>query len=116
MVASLFAGSVQAHAHLEKSTPADGSTLSVAPAALEMTFSEAARLTALSIQSDREARLAIKELPAAVGSSLIVSLASPPLWIHNAVSRAASENVISRAAGAALSLLPSAGVDFSRCA
>ena len=77
VVASLFAGSVQAHAHLEKSTPAEGSTLSVAPAVLEMTFSEAARLTALSIQSDREARQAIKELPAAAGKTLRIAL--PPL-------------------------------------
>lgn len=74
LVASLFAVSVQAHAHLEKSTPANGSTLSAAPAFLEMRFSEAARLTALWIQRDREAKQAIKELPAAADETLRIAL------------------------------------------
>ena len=69
-----MAVSVQAHAHLEKSVPADGSTLSTAPAALEMRFSEAARLTALWIQSDRQARQTIKDLPAAADRTLRIAL------------------------------------------
>jgi len=40
----------QAHVHLEKSTPANGSVVTVAPASFMLTFSESARLTALSIQ------------------------------------------------------------------
>lgn len=74
VVATLFAVSVQAHAHLEKSTPADGSTLSAAPAALELTFSEAARLTALWIQRGGDARETIKELPTAAGKTLRIAL------------------------------------------
>ena len=70
----LLAPSVQAHAHLEKSTPTDGSTLSAPPPALEMTFSEAARLTALWIQRDQEPRQAIKDLPTTVSDTLRVSL------------------------------------------
>lgn len=74
VVASLFGVSAQAHAHLEKSVPADGSTLSAAPAALEMRFSEAARLTALWIQGDRQARQTIKDLPAAADRTLRIAL------------------------------------------
>lgn len=40
----------QAHVHLEQSTPANGSVVTVAPASFMLTFSESARLTALSIQ------------------------------------------------------------------
>jgi methionine-rich copper-binding protein CopC len=42
----------QAHVHLEKSTPANGSVVTVAPASFMLTFSESARLTALSIQKE----------------------------------------------------------------
>jgi methionine-rich copper-binding protein CopC len=74
LIACLFAQAVQAHAHLEKSTPVDGSTLSAPPAAVEMTFSEAARLTALWIQRDQEPRKAIKDLPTIASGTLRVSL------------------------------------------
>jgi methionine-rich copper-binding protein CopC len=43
-------GGVLAHAHLEHSSPAEGSHLSSAPAALVLSFSEAAQLTALSLE------------------------------------------------------------------
>ena len=42
----------QAHVHLEKSTPGNGSVVTVAPASFMLMFSESARLTALSIQRD----------------------------------------------------------------
>ena len=42
-------GLAQAHAHLEGSTPAEGSTLNAAPASVELKFSEAVTLTALTI-------------------------------------------------------------------
>ena len=63
LLGCLMLDAVQAHAHLEKSTPADGSTLSAAPAAIELRFSEPARLTALAIQKGQEPRQAITELP-----------------------------------------------------
>ncbi len=44
-----------AHAHLVQSTPADGSTLSMAPDHFLLVFSESARLTALSIHKDGDA-------------------------------------------------------------
>jgi methionine-rich copper-binding protein CopC len=40
-----------AHAHLQGSSPVDGSHLSAAPAVLVLSFSESARLTALSLES-----------------------------------------------------------------
>lgn len=66
LLACLIATAAQAHAHLEKSSPADGSTLTTAPAAIEMTFSEAARLTALAIQKGTEPKQPLKDLPTTV--------------------------------------------------
>ena len=40
----------QAHAHLDKATPANGAVVATAPEAVSLTFDEAATLTALSIQ------------------------------------------------------------------
>lgn len=74
VIACLITGLAHAHAHLERSTPADGSTVKVAPAALEMRFSEPARLTALWIQRDREPRQAIKDLPTSTDRVLRVAL------------------------------------------
>lgn len=74
VAACLIAGLAQAHARLERSTPADGSTLSAVPAALEMRFSEPARLTALWIQRDQQPRQALKSLPAATEKTLRVVL------------------------------------------
>lgn len=51
-----------------------------------------------------------------VGKLFNACLGSSARWIESAVSRAGSENLISRAAGAALRVLPSAGVELSRWA
>jgi methionine-rich copper-binding protein CopC len=48
--ALLLAGAVAAHTHLLWSVPADGSVATAAPTQLQLGFSEAATLTALSIQ------------------------------------------------------------------
>jgi methionine-rich copper-binding protein CopC len=74
LIACLITRLAQAHAHLESSTPADGSTLPAVPAALEMSFSEPARLTALWIQRDREPRQAVKNLPTSTDRTLRVAL------------------------------------------
>jgi copper resistance protein C len=50
--ALVLAGAVAAHTHLLRSVPADGSVASAAPAQLQLSFSEAATLTALSVQKD----------------------------------------------------------------
>ena len=74
LAACLIVKVAQAHAHLEKSTPCDGSTLTVAPAVLELTFSEPARLTVLSMQRDEEARQGVKGLPTAAERTQRVTL------------------------------------------
>lgn len=74
LVSFLMAQSASAHAHLEKSTPSENSVLTSAPTTLEMTFSEAARLTALSIQKDQDPKLPIKNLPTAVEPTVRVAL------------------------------------------
>ena len=53
---ALWSGYALAHPHLLDSTPHDGSTLRAAPAHLELRFSEAARLTALWLEKEGEAR------------------------------------------------------------
>ncbi|HTO44720.1 MAG TPA: copper resistance CopC family protein [Burkholderiales bacterium] len=74
LAACLVVEAAQAHAHLEKSTPADGSTLAAAPATLELTFSEPARLTALSIRRDEGAEQAVRVLPTAAERTQRVAL------------------------------------------
>jgi len=51
-----------AHAHLQKSSPADNSLITTSPAVLVLNFSEAARLTALSIQKGSESQQKLKLL------------------------------------------------------
>jgi len=72
--AALMTGVASAHAHLQKATPAEGSKLTAAPAALELTFSEAARLTALWIQKNQEPKQPVKDLPMTSGTMLRVPL------------------------------------------
>jgi methionine-rich copper-binding protein CopC len=66
-----------AHAHLQKSTPADNSTIMASPPSLVLNFSEAARLTALSIQRGEEPKRDLKPLPTAAAQQLSIPL--PPL-------------------------------------
>jgi len=47
-------GIAQAHTHLEMAIPADNSVLASPPSKIVLHFSEAARLTALSIQKDAD--------------------------------------------------------------
>lgn len=79
-----------AHAHLESSTPADGSTLKAPPAALEMKFSEPARLTALWIQRDQETRRAMKSLPASTDRTLRLALPTLAPGVYSVTWRALS--------------------------
>jgi methionine-rich copper-binding protein CopC len=77
--AALFAlGSLpllaQAHVHLEKSTPANGSVVTAAPESFTLVFSEPARLTALSIQKDGEpAARKIAPLPRAASDHFTIA-------------------------------------------
>jgi len=61
----------QAHTHLEGSVPADKSRVS-APAAIELRFSEAARVTALTLQKGTEAPVALKALPTKAAAQVSV--------------------------------------------
>lgn len=65
------AASAQAHTHLESSAPANQSRVP-APTAIELQFSEAAKLTALSLQKGAEAAKPLQPLPAAAGKKLSV--------------------------------------------
>ena len=67
-----------AHVHLRESTPADGSTLASAPARLQLVFSEAARLTAVSIRGkDETAAHKLAPLPTQQAANFTIDL--PPL-------------------------------------
>ena len=66
-----------AHAHLQKSSPADDSVIATSPSNLVLNFSEAARLTALSIQKGEEPKQDLKPLPTTAARQ--VSIPLPPL-------------------------------------
>jgi methionine-rich copper-binding protein CopC len=66
-----------AHAHLQKSSPADNSVITTSPSNLVLNFSEAARLTALSIQKGEEPKQDLKPLPTTAAQQ--VSIPLPPL-------------------------------------
>lgn len=60
VVLVMAAAAVQAHAHLKQSTPAEGAVVTEMPATIELTFSESARVTAVSIQKDQEPKQTLK--------------------------------------------------------
>jgi methionine-rich copper-binding protein CopC len=62
-----------AHAHLQQALPADGSVVSSAPAQFTLKFSEAAQLTALSLQKQGEPQARkIEPLPTAASAQFNV--------------------------------------------
>jgi methionine-rich copper-binding protein CopC len=69
-----FAVTAGAHAHLQKSSPADNSVITTPPANLVLNFSEAARLTALSIQKGSEPEQKLKSLPTTAAAQISVPL------------------------------------------
>ena len=71
-----FGVAAYAHAHLQKSSPADNSVITTSPSNLVLNFSEAARLTALSIQKDGEPARSLKPLPATAAQQISVPLPS----------------------------------------
>jgi methionine-rich copper-binding protein CopC len=73
----LFGVSAHAHAHLQKSSPADNSVITTSPPNLELHFSEPARLTALSIQKGEEPKQNLAPLPTTAAQQVTVPL--PPL-------------------------------------
>jgi methionine-rich copper-binding protein CopC len=61
-----------AHTHLVKAVPPDGSTVSAPPAKFVLTFTEPARLTALSLQKDAEPAKKLGPLPEARAAEISI--------------------------------------------
>jgi methionine-rich copper-binding protein CopC len=72
-----FGVTAHAHAHLQKSSPADHSVITTSPSNLELAFSELAQLTSLSIQKDKEEKQNLTSLP--TKAAMKISMALPPL-------------------------------------
>jgi methionine-rich copper-binding protein CopC len=70
-------GLAHAHAHLRSSAPADASTVSAPPRSIVLNFSEAALVTAATIQKEGAAARKLGPLPGK--ASLQVSFALPAL-------------------------------------
>jgi methionine-rich copper-binding protein CopC len=79
-------GIVQAHTHLKMAMPADNSVLTSPPSQIMLHFSEATRLTALSIQKegDKEPKI-ISPLPKESSAALSVPVAplAPGKYVVN---------------------------------
>ena len=70
-----LSGVAQAHTHLEKSMPAENSVVATAPSQLAMHFSEATRLTAVSVQKDGDKEsMHVSALPAQASEDVSVPL------------------------------------------
>lgn len=69
-----FGVAANAHAHLQKSSPADGSVITTSPPDLVLNFLEAARLTALTIQKGNEPPQNLKPLPITAAQQIAVPL------------------------------------------
>jgi copper resistance protein C len=69
---------LEAHAHLERSVPADGSVLSAAPAQLVLQFSEAAQLATLAIARDGGAPRKLTALPETAQPRIVIALPALP--------------------------------------
>ena len=66
----------QAHAHLQQSVPADGSSITSAPAGLMLSFSESVRLASLWIVRNEGSR---QKLPPPGQQQLKIAVVLPPL-------------------------------------
>jgi len=69
-----WAVTADAHAQLQKSSPADNSVITTSPPDLVLNFSEAAQLTALSIQKGNEPEQKLKPLPGIAAAQISVPL------------------------------------------
>ncbi|HEV8019016.1 MAG TPA: copper resistance CopC family protein [Steroidobacteraceae bacterium] len=67
-----------AHAHLERSIPADGSVLGAAPAQLVLQFSEAAQLATLTIERSGGETQKVTTLPETAQSRIVIALPALP--------------------------------------
>ena len=72
-ILTLAALGAQAHAHLKASSPKEGETITMMPASISLTFSESARITAVSIQKDQEPKQKLSA-PTTAGEQLSVEV------------------------------------------
>ena len=82
-----------AHAHLQKSSPADNSVITTSPSVLVLNFSEAARLTALSIQKGSESQQKLKLLPATAAQQISVPLPQLTPGTYSALHRLQTDEI-----------------------
>jgi methionine-rich copper-binding protein CopC len=68
----LFSVAAYGHSHLEKSTPADGSVLTTAPANIVLDFEHPVRVTALSIQKGDGQSEPVASVPETTGTKISV--------------------------------------------
>jgi len=71
---AMAAAAAQAHVHLKQSTPAEGAVVTEMPAAIELTFSESARVTAVSLRKDQEPKQTLKEPAGAAAEHISVAV------------------------------------------
>jgi copper resistance protein C len=71
-VLGMLTAAAQAHTHLKSAAPAEGSTVNASPDHITLTFTGAARLTALTIQKDGDKEQKISALPAEPAAQLTV--------------------------------------------
>ena len=62
-----------AHAYLKASTPKEGETVTLMPTAISLTFSEAARITAVTIQKDQGPKQKLSA-PSSTGEQISVEV------------------------------------------
>ena len=74
---ALFAANAHGHTHLKASNPVDGAVVTEMPSAVTLTFTQAARITAVSLQKDQELKHRLKAPSAAAARE--ISVAVPPL-------------------------------------
>ena len=79
-ILTLAAFGANAHAHLKASTPKEGATVTKMPASISLTFSESARITAVSIQKDQEPK---QKLTAPTSTGEQISIEVPKLAAGN---------------------------------
>lgn len=81
----LFASGVQAHTKLEQAMPADNSVNKAAPKEIVLHFSEATRLTALTIQKEGDKEQPLKPLPTTAAKMITVPVSplSPGKYLVN---------------------------------
>jgi methionine-rich copper-binding protein CopC len=70
--ALLLSVAAQAHTHLQKSVPAEGSTVSVSPPNIVLKFSEAARVTALTVKKEGGDEQKLAPLPTTPAAEITV--------------------------------------------